>query len=141
MAKAKPKTVPTSKDVKNFIESVENETRKKDAYEILDLLKEVSGVKPKMWGPSIIGFGEYHYKYESGREGDMCRIGFSPRKANQVLYIIPGYSEFDELLGDLGKYRKGKSCLYINKLDDVDRKVLKKIVKKGWADMKKKYPM
>lgn len=140
MSKANLKTVPTSKDVKAFIDSVENETRKKDAYELLDLMKEVTGLKPKMWGPSIIGFGEYHYKYESGREGDMLRIGFSPRKANSVLYVIPGYSDYSDLLDKLGKHKTGKSCLYFNKLDDIDRKVLKRIVEKGWSDMKKKYP-
>lgn len=140
MAKSENKTKPTGKDVRAFVESVENETRRADAKVLLDLMADVSGEPAALWGPSIIGYGTYHYHYESGREGDHMRIGFSPRKANLVLYVMPGFSEMDDLLADLGKYKTGKSCLYINKLADVDMKVLKRICKRAWADMKKKYP-
>lgn len=140
MAKSENKTKPTKASVKRFIAGVENETRRKDALVLLDLMSELSGEKPKMCGPSIVGFGTYHYKYESGREGDSVRLGFSPRKANMVIYVMPGFKEMGALLEGLGKHRTGSSCLYINKLADVDEKVLKKICKKSWAIMKKRYP-
>ena len=92
-----------------------------------------------MWGPSIVGFGSYHYKYESGREGDMCITGFSPRKQNLTIYILPGFKRYSELMKKLGKYKTGKSCLYINKLEDVDMKVLKELISEDVKYMKKKY--
>lgn len=94
-----------------------------------------------MWGPSIIGFGQYHYVYDSGREGDFLATGFSPRKANMVLYIMPGYQDYDEILGRLGKHRLGKSCLYINKLDDIDLDVLRELIKAGLRDLNKIWPV
>ena len=141
MAKANLKTIPTSRSVKAFIDAVENDTRRKDAYELLDLLKEVSGEKPVMWGPSIIGFGEYHYKYASGREGDFLATGFSPRKAKLSIYVMPGYSDYGAILERLGKHSMGKSCLYLNKLEDVDQDVLAELIATGVADLGKKYPV
>lgn len=122
------KTQPNDGDVEQFLHSVDNKRRKQDSLVMLDVMKEVTGKEPKMWGGSIIGFGSYHYKYESGREGDWFLTGFSPRKQSLTLYIMPGFEKYDELMGKLGKYKTGKSCLYINKLDDVDMDVLKQLV-------------
>lgn len=137
MAKPENKTKPTRVSVTAFINAVENETRRRDAKTVLAMMKKVTGEKPKMWGPSIIGFGEYHYKYESGREGDMLLVGFSPRKANMVLYVLGSIAENDPLRKKLGKYKNGRSCLYVNKLDDVDLKVLEKLVEKSYKATKK----
>ncbi len=134
------KTVENDGDVIGFLASVENQRRREDAFEVLELMKRVTGWPAKMWGAAIIGFGSYHYKYESGREGDMMRVGFSPRKANLVVYILPGYTDFEHILARIGKYKKGKSCLYINKLADIDMAVLEELVVAGLADMAKKYP-
>jgi hypothetical protein len=141
MASSENKTKPTKASPAKFIESVEHPQRKTDAKALLKWFEEVTGLKPKMWGPSLIGYGRYHYKYESGREGEMLMTGFSPRKANLVLYIMPGY-QFDsmqEKLARLGKYKTGKSCLYINKLADIDREVLREIVEEGIRYMRKNY--
>jgi hypothetical protein len=129
-------------DVKpaDFIATVEHPVRRKDAEVLLDLFERITGWEPRMWGPAIIGFGEYHYKYDSGREGDFMRTGFSPRKANMVVYVMPGYTNYDPILERLGKYKTGKSCLYINKLDDVDLSVLEELVRAGLDDMAQKYP-
>ncbi len=129
-------TVPTRASVTQFINAVENDTRRKDAKTLLATMKKITGDKPVMWGPSIIGFGEYHYKYDSGREGDMCLVGFSPRKANMVLYVLGSLDDNDPLLGKLGKYKRGRACLYVNKLDDVDLGVLEKIIKKSYSKSK-----
>ncbi len=137
--KADVKTRPTSKSVTAFINSVENETRRKDAKTLLAMMKKVTGEKPKMWGPSMIGFGEYHYKYESGREGDMLAVGFSPRKANLALYVLGSLGEDEPLLKKLGPYKNGKSCLYITSLDKVDLGVLEKIVAKSYKATKTKW--
>ena len=123
------KTKPTDANVEEFLENVESEQRRSDALELLQLMMDVTNEKPVMWGPSIVGFGSYHYKTKSGREGDMPQTGFSPRKASLTVYIMPGFEEFDDLLGKLGKHKIGKSCLYINKLADVDTDVLKQIIK------------
>lgn len=138
MAKAELKTKPTSADVEKFLNSIENEKRRKDAFVILDLMKKVTKEEPKMWGASIIGFGSYHYKYESGREGDWFLAGFSPRKTNFSIYIMSGFKEFDGLLSKLGKHKTGSSCLYINKLEDVDLSILKKMVTLSVKKMKSK---
>jgi hypothetical protein len=134
------KTQPTQIDPRDFIESVEHPVRRQDALTLLDRMTRITGEEPKMWGPSIIGFGRYHYKYESGREGDFMRTGFSPRKANLVVYIMPGYTDFSPILVRLGKHKLGKSCLYLNKLADVDLDVLEELIRAGLADMAKKYP-
>ena len=131
------KTQPTRASVKKFIASVEHPTRRQDAETLAAMMEEISGVKPVMWGPSIIGFGTYHYKYESGREGDICRIGFSPRKANLAFYI---YCD-PKLLAKLGKYKKSVGCMYINKLADVDLKVLRRMIEQSWTRSIKKSPL
>lgn len=135
------KTRPTEQSPEDFIASVEHDTRRADARTLLDLMRTITGWEARMWGSAIIGFGEYHYKYESGREGDFMRTGFSPRKANMVVYIMPGYTDFSEILGRLGKHKLGKSCLYINKLADVDMGVLEELIRAGLDDMEKKYPL
>ena len=128
---AELKTRPTDESVQSFLEGVENPKRKEDSFRILELMKEVTGEEPRMWGDSIIGFGSYRYKYNSGREAEWMLTGFSPRKQNLTLYIMSGFDDYDELLGKLGKYKTGKSCLYINKIEDVDQEVLKKLVKQS----------
>ncbi|MDX1438930.1 MAG: DUF1801 domain-containing protein [Rubricoccaceae bacterium] len=133
------KTKPTDASVKKFLDGVENAQRKKDAYVILDLMREVTGKEPKLWGPSIVGFGSYHYVYDSGREGDWPITGFSPRKQNLTLYIMPGFDRYDDLMSKLGKHKTGKSCLYVNKLDDVDMDVLRELVEQSVKYMQEKY--
>lgn len=139
MAKSENKTKPTKVSVRSFVDGVENETRRKDARALMKIFKDVTGMSPQMWGPSLIGYGRYHYKYESGREGEMLMTGFSPRKANLVLYIMPGYLDLEEKLARLGKHKLGKACLYINKLDDVDIDVLKEIIVYGVEYMQENY--
>ena len=134
-------TQPTDVDPRAFIASVEHPTRRADALTLLELMQKITGWQAQMWGSSIIGFGQYHYKYDSGREGDFMRTGFSPRKTNMVVYIMPGYTNFDPILARLGKHKLGKSCLYINKLADVDLDVLEELIRAGLADMEKKYPL
>jgi hypothetical protein len=130
---AQNKTKPTSANVAAFIEAVPDETKRADARALIKLMQSASGEKPKMWGPSIIGFGSIPYKYDSGREGDMPLIGFSPRKAASVLYGVTGFSGADALLAELGKHTTGKGCLYIKKLADVDQKVLESMIAKAVA--------
>jgi hypothetical protein len=126
-SKRATKTKVTAVDPIAFIDAVKSETKRKDAHELVALMKKVTGKPPKMWGPSIIGFGQYHYKYASGREGDMLLTGFSPRKGSLVLYLGPGLDNAG-LMAKLGKHTNTKGCLYINKLDDVDRDVLRELV-------------
>jgi len=133
------KTKKNQESVQTFLDTIENAQKKADSEQILQMMQEASGEPPAMWGPTIIGFGEYHYKYDSGREGDFMRIGFSPRKNNLSLYIMPGFSNYQPLLDQLGKHKLGKSCLYINKLDDIDTDVLKQLMDRSLEDMKKKY--
>ncbi|MHA7872439.1 MAG: DUF1801 domain-containing protein [Hyphococcus sp.] len=133
------KTKPTAASVSAFISAVENETRRRDAKTILAMMKTLTGEKPRLWGPSIIGFGQYHYQYESGREGDMFAVGFSPRKANTVLYVLGSLKDNDPLLSRLGKYKRGRACLYINTLDEIDLDVLERIIKKSYETTKKKW--
>ena len=139
MAKNENKTQPTDVSPADFIASVEHDRRREDAEVLLRWFEDVTGYAPKMWGPSLIGYGRYHYKYDSGREGDMLVTGFSPRKANLVMYIMPGYCDMGEKLVRLGKHKLGKSCLYINKLADIDMDVLREIVEDGVAYMKANY--
>ncbi len=135
------KTQPTDVSVTDFIANVEHPTRKADAIELDRIFREVSGFKPRMWGPTIVGYGSYHYVYDSGREGDMCATGFSPRKSNLSLYIMPGYQEFGHMLDRLGKHKLGKACLYINKLADVDTDVLREIIRAGLDDLDSRWPV
>lgn len=129
------KTKKNEASVEGFLKSVENEKRREDSFVVLDLMKEATGEKPTMWGTSIVGFGSYHYKGASGREGDWMKVGFSPRKQNMTLYIMDGFGSYDSLLDKLGKYKTGKSCLYINKLEDVDQTVLRELVKQSFASV------
>jgi len=134
------KTQENGADVVAFLESIEHPVRRADAKAMLEMMGRVTGLPAKMWGAAIVGFGRYHFKYESGREGDNLRVGFSPRKANLAIYIMPGYTDYAEILGRLGKHKKGKSCLNINKLADVDLGVLEELVEAGFADIEAKYP-
>lgn len=133
------KTQQNERDIVEFLNGVENEQRKADSFELLELFSRLTGEKPKMWGDSIVGFGTYHYKYSSGREGDWFLTGFSPRKQNLTIYIMPGFERYDGIMERLGKYKTGSSCLYVNKLTDVDRALLEELVVTSVKDMKKIY--
>lgn len=141
MAKADTKTQITEADPRRFIAAVEPEKKRAEAEQLLAFFNRVTGLKPQMWGGSIIGYGRYHYKYESGREGEFMLTGFSPRKQNLSLYIMPGYrfGDMQDKLARLGKHKLGKSCLYINKLADVDLDVLEEIVRDGVTYMRGAY--
>jgi hypothetical protein len=132
---AEPKTTPNDQDVETFLNTVEDETKRKACFTILEMMEQVTGEKARMWGDSIVGFGSYRYKYASCREGEWMLTGFAPRKRNLTLYIMSGFDEYDALLGDLGKYKTGKSCLYINKLEDVDLDVLADLVQQSVRHM------
>jgi len=136
---SEPKTKPTDESVEDFLDAVDHPQKKADSFELLKIMKEVTQEEPIMWGTSIIGFGSYHYRYASGREGDWPIAGFSPRKRSLTVYLSPGLDDISDLLGKLGKHRVGKGCLYINKLSDVDTDVLKKIVKKSIEVLEKRY--
>ena len=135
---AELKTKQTDESVTKFLNAVADERKRTDCFEILKLMQQATGLQPKMWGTAIIGFGSYHYKYESGHQGDMCLAGFSPRRQNIVLYSMGGV-EKNELFEKLGKHKTGKGCLYINKLSDVDTDVLKKIITASFENMKRKH--
>ena len=128
---AELKTKRNKGDVEAFLNSVPDEKKRQDSFMVMELMKQVTGKEPEMWGDSIVGFGSYHYKYASGREGDWFITGFSPRKQNLTLYIMSGFDEYDQLLNRLGKHSTGKSCLYIKKIEDVDVSVLKELVKRS----------
>jgi hypothetical protein len=134
---AEPKTKPTDRDVEDFLNSVQDEKKRQDSFTILRLMEEATGEEPQMWGDSIIGFGLYKYKYASGREGEWFLTGFSPRVQNLTLYIMSGFDQYEVLLGQLGKYKTGKSCLYINKIEDVDLQTLKDLVEQSVEHMAK----
>ena len=125
---AENKTKQTKASVDKFISAIKDENIQKDCYTIIKIMKSVTKEEPKMWGPSIIGFGTYHYKYASGREGDMCIAGFSPRKQNLTIYLEPGFEKQKALLEKLGKHKTSKVCLYIKSLKDVDVKILKELI-------------
>src|SRR5579863_7894266 len=133
------KTKPTKLSVAAFIDAIPDSTRRADAKALVKLMQNAAGEKPKMWGPSIIGFGSYHYRYDSGREGDMPLIGFSPRKAATVLYGLIGSSDAPALLAKLGRHTTGKGCLYIKKLADVDQVVLEALAVKCVASSRERY--
>ena len=133
------KTRQNDMNVDAFLDGVENPRRREDARRLLALMQEVTGELPKMWGATIVGFGSYHYRYASGREGDWPVVGFAPRKQNLVLYIMPGFTRYSTLLAKLGKHRTGKSCLYVNKLDDIDPRILEELVRESVAEMKRRY--
>ena len=139
MSKANNKTQPTAVSPETFLSGIEHQVRREDGLVLLELFSRVTKLKPKMWGASIIGFGRYHYKYESGREGESLMTGFSPRKSALSIYIMPGYRDLSEMLDRLGKHKTGKSCLYINKLADIELPVLEEIILNGLAYMRKNY--
>lgn len=135
------KTKPEKTSVPDFINSVEDEQKRKDSFALLELFKSITKEEPVMWGPSIIGFGEYHYKYASGREGDFLITGFSPKKAALTLYLMGCMeNQFTHLMEKLGKYKMGVGCLYIKKLTDVDPDILKQLISESFEFMKAKYP-
>ena len=134
------KTTETQDSVTDFINAVENEAKRKDAFELLKILQETTSFEPKMWGPSIIGFGSYHYKYDSGHEGDAPLAGFSPRKAAMTIYFYLPEEKREELLSKLGKHTSSKACIYIKKLTDIDIEILKKIVLLSMEYTLKLYP-
>ena len=130
------KTKPTNKSVDQFLKEVENPTKREDSFKILELMKESTKEKPVMWGDSIVGFGTYHYKYASDREGDWFLVGFSPRKHSLFIYLMNGFEKYQNLLKNLGKHKMGKSCLYINKLRDVDVQILRELIIKSVKHLK-----
>jgi hypothetical protein len=134
------KTKQTDNSVIEFIEAVDSPKKREDAYQLLDIFTETAGFEAKMWGPSIIGFGSYHYKYASGHEGDAPLVGFSPRKAKISLYFAPGETKREELLKEFGKHTNGKACVYINKVADIDVEVLKTLIQESIAFLQKTYP-
>ena len=129
---AELKTKKNAASVTKFLNSVENEERRRDAKTVAKIMREITGEKPVMWGESIVGFGSYHYRYASGREGDWLATGLSPRKQALTLYIMAGFDGYDELMAKLGKYKTGKSCLYINKLEDVHLPTLKQLIRRSY---------
>ncbi|EHB56851.1 DUF1801 domain-containing protein [Paenibacillus lactis] len=135
------KTKETENSVIEFIEQVDNPKKREDAYRLLDIFTETSGFPAKMWGPSIIGFGSYHYRYASGHEGDAPYVGFSPRKAKISLYFAPGDEQREELLARCGKYTAGKGCVYINKVADIDEEVLKQLIRQSIDFLQRTYPV
>lgn len=141
MSRSANKTVPTGQSVERFLGAVEP-ARKADEALILDaLFRKVTGYAPVMWGPSMIGYGKYNYRYKSGREGEFLATGFSPRKAAHSIYIMPGYADFGDILSRLGKHKLGKSCLYVNKLADVDLDVLSDLIRAGLEDLNRLWPV
>ncbi len=129
------KTIPTTNSVIGYIELLENKAQKTDSYTLIELMKEISQKEPILWGDSIIGFGSYHYKYKSGREGDMMLLGFSPRKTNFSIYIMNGFESYQELLKKLGKHKTGKSCLYLKNLAAIDFSILKELLADSYSKM------
>jgi hypothetical protein len=138
MAKATPQTVETTKSVPAFVRTIADKQRQKDCLDIIDIMKDATGLEPKMWGPAIIGFGSYHYKYESGHEGDAPLVSFSPRKTEFALYIA-NFEGKESLLAKFGKHKTGKSCVYIKKLEDVEPAILKKLAAGSAKYCKEKY--
>ncbi len=135
------KTKETDDSVIDFLESVDHSKKREDGYRLVDIFTEVTGYEGKMWGSSIIGFGSYHYKYASGHEGDAPLVGFSPRKAKISLYLAQGDPERQAGLKELGKHTTGKSCVYVNKLEDIDIEVLKELIQKSVSFLQRQYPM
>lgn len=137
---AENKTTKNYGSVDDFLATVTHKKRRADADELLDIMRNITGLEPAMWGTSLIGFDTYHYTYDSGREGDMFMLGFSPRKQKLVIYIVPGFEDYGDYLARLGKHKSSVSCLYINKLEDIDLEVLQELMARSYEDMKAKYP-
>jgi len=136
---AELKTRPTSASVKRFIDAIADDGRRADCRALNRMMRRATGVRAKMWGDSIVGFGSYHYRYASGREGNWFIVGFAPRKQALTIYIMPGYGAYDHLMDGLGRYRTGKSCLYLKRLEDVDQDRLERLIAQAWTDMTAKY--
>jgi hypothetical protein len=134
------KTKPTAASVDAYIDAIENEQRRADCRSLITLMKAATGCEPILWGPSIVGFGSYHYKYASGHEGDACLAGFSSRKGDLSIYILAGSEEAERLLAKLGKHKMGKACLYVKRLADIDTEVLGRLVKGSVAEVRRRYP-
>lgn len=134
MTSSQNKTIPTDQDVLDFLANIEDKQQQKDSQTLIGIMQRISGKPPVMWGPSIIGFGLFHYKYESGREGDMPIIGFSPRKGKMTLYIISNAEEYSEIRNRLGKHKASKACIYVNKLSDIDINVLEELLYAAYRD-------
>ena len=139
-AVAELKTRPSGASVEAFLQGVDDEVRREDCRTVLALMRRVTGAEPEMWGASIVGFGRYHYRYASGREGDWFLTGFSPRKRDLTLYIMAGFSAYDDLLAKLGPHKTGKSCLYVKRLAEVDLEVLEAMVAASVEHMREAYP-
>jgi len=137
---AELKTRKSAARVDNFLQQVRDPKQREDCYALVGVMRKITGAEPAMWGPSIVGFGSYHYKYNSGREGDWFLTGFSPRKQSLSVYIMSGFGEFESLMKSLGKHKTGKSCLYIKRLEDVDLFVLTKLIQKSVARLAKGRP-
>lgn len=135
------KTQPTDVLVNDFLNAVEHPVRRADGLQLDALFRRVTGWQPVMWGPTIVGYGQYHYTYDSGRQGDFLACGFSPRKANLSIYVMPGYTDFSPILSRLGKHKTGKACLYVNKLADIDMGVLAELVTAGLDDLRTRWPV
>lgn len=133
------KTVETDASVETFIDSVEDEQKKKDSWDLVEMMTRITGKPPRMWGSSLVGFGRYHYRYASGREGDFFITGFSPRKTALTVYVMPGFDDYTGQLDKLGPYKTGKSCLYLKNLDTVDREVLESIIADSVEVMRSRY--
>lgn len=138
---AAPKMRPTQASVTEYLNQIEHERKRTEAYQLLELFTEVTGYPPVLWGDSIIGFGTYHYTYPSGREGDAPLVGFASRKAKIVLYIIESSEDFDDLLSRLGKHTSSKACIYVNKLSDINLEVVKEMIDKTIDLVKAMYPI
>jgi hypothetical protein len=134
---AEPKTRLNDASVEDFLNGIEDVQKREDCFELVALMKNITGEEAKMWGDSIVGFGTYHYKYASGREGDWMQVGFSPRKQSLTLYIMSGFSRYEELMKDLGKFKTGKSCLYVKRLSDVDPDVLRELISQSVEHVRK----
>lgn len=125
------KTKPTDQNVEEFLNNLTDEKKRQDCFTLLEIMKEVTQTEPQMWGSSIVGFGDYHYKYASGREGDWFLTGFSPRKQNLTLYLMAGFEQSNELLKKLGKHKIGQSCLYIKRIEDIDLRTLRQLIQQS----------
>jgi hypothetical protein len=137
---AELKTRPTGASVEDFLNDIEDEQRRRDCFTLLEMMRQATQAEPQMWGDAIVGFGSYHYRYASGREGDWFLTGFSPRKQNLTLYIMSGFDEYDALLDGLGKYKTGKACLYIKRLEDVDLPALQRLIQESVSHVARSSP-
>lgn len=134
------KTIANDTSVNAFIDTVEDERKRADSHELIELMRTITGHEPKLWGSSLVGFDSYHYRYASGREGDFFITGFSPRKTALAIYIMPGFDDYAEQLQRLGPHKTGKSCLYVKNLDAIDRDVLGEIIRDSVSAMRERYP-